>query len=599
MATDDTGAVHDAPRAIRWLRIVALTLAMYATLQNMETVAHVAGILPAAGGIGLDATEEEPAFSGLRRVTSVDPKTSAALAGIVPGDLVRTDPPWLPIGYTLAGQRFPVTVVHDGQPRRAVLVAQSHDTPDLNQLRYAIALSISAVFGLLIVLRGGRRADALLLGIALLAFGRPYLAPQPYESVGSLFLLSYGIDVLLNAAVFQLFFAFALAFDRRMRGETVPWGPRVLWLTNIAAAILWSLVWLTQTWQLPGYSTLFWIAFQSMIVPVMLALAVLWIGRWRAELAQRRRYTLMLAACVPLFASQIISNQLYDGSGFAFTSNPLQIFSDILSGILTPALLTYAILRERVIDLGFAINRTLVFSIVSAILLSAFGIAEWAVEHVLKIEGREVNAIIDASIALSLFLGFHRVQHSVRHLVERLFFHQWQAAERALRTFVRRASFVTRADRLAADFAAAASAFAGGAAASMYLRGANGHLTRSAGNLEDAPESLDPDLAPVLAARAELQPVELDGRALPAALLVPMAIRHELGGILLLGPKPNGEPYRPDQIELLGWAAGQIGLDLNALEVERLEALAESQRGQIAALHTMLETIGRMAPAPA
>jgi hypothetical protein len=599
MTTADTRAAHDAPSLVRWLRIFALALAVYATLQNIETVAHVAGILPGAGGIGLDATVEDPVFSGLRRVTSTDPGSPAALAGIVPGDMVRTDPPWLPIGYALAGEHFQVTVVHNGHVRRAVLVAQPHDAPDFSQLRYAIALSISAVFGLLIVLRGGKRADALLLGMALLAFGRPYLAPQPYESVGSLFVLSYGIDILLNAAVFQLFFAFALAFDRRMRGETVPWGRSVLWLTTGAAILEWGLVWLTQTWQLPGYSTAFWVAFQSMIVPVILTLAVLWIGRWRAALAQRRRYTLMLAACVPLFASQIISNQIYDGSGFSFTSNPLQIFSDVLSGILTPALLAYAILRERVIDLGFAINRTLVFSIVSAILLSAFGITEWGVEHILKIEGREANAVIDAGIALALFLGFHRVQHSVRHFVERLFFHKWQAAERALRTFVRRASFVTRADRLAADFTAAAGAFVGGAAAAIYLRGQQGALMRVAGDLGSAPEALDPDLAPVLAARAELQPVELDGCALPAALLVPMAMRQELGGILLLGPKPNGEPYRPDQIELLHWAAGQIGLDLNALEVERLEALAEGQRGEIATLRTTVEAIGRMARAPA
>lgn len=116
---------------------------------------------------------------------------------------------------------------------------------------------------------------------------------------------------------------------------------------------------------------------------------------------------------------------------------------------------------------------------------------------------------------------------------------------------------------------------------------------RVAGDLDGAPQALDPDLAPALVARAELQPVELDG----PALLVPMAMRHELGGILLLGPKPNGEPYRPDQIELLGWAAGQIGLDLNALEVERLEALTEGQRGEIAALRTTVKAIKRMARA--
>ena len=47
-------------------------------------------------------------------------------------------------------------------------------------------------------------------------------------------------------------------------------------------------------------------------------------------------------------------------------------------------------------------------------------------------------------------------------------------------------------------------------------------------------------------------------------------------GFVLAGPKPDGTHYRPDEIENLGWAAHQVGLDLRALHARQLES--ENQR---------------------
>ncbi len=43
-------------------------------------------------------------------------------------------------------------------------------------------------------------------------------------------------------------------------------------------------------------------------------------------------------------------------------------------------------------------------------------------------------------------------------------------------------------------------------------------------------------------------------------------------GLLALGAKPSGLSYRPDETELLGWAAHQIGLDLSALGAAQLQS---------------------------
>jgi hypothetical protein len=51
-----------------------------------------------------------------------------------------------------------------------------------------------------------------------------------------------------------------------------------------------------------------------------------------------------------------------------------------------------------------------------------------------------------------------------------------------------------------------------------------------------------------------------------------MLHRSVLLGLVVLGPKPGGTTYRPDEVEVLAYAARHVGLDLHALRVEQLES---------------------------
>jgi len=588
-------------RWFKWLRWVAILTSIFVVLQDVETILKAGGVLPAAGAIGIQPSGTTKTMPVRVVVGSVVAGSPAAKAGIEPGDLVRTDPPWqaLRAGYLVAGERFELLVQHEGKERSVELVpALAHQEADLNSLRYAVATSITALIGVLILFRAAGRLDAMLLALSLIAFGRPFATPQSYEGMVGLWPLSYAIGLFLNAITYGLFFGFALSFDDRQRGAKWRWAWPLNGLLALGCVIFGGVVWVAGVELWPNQLALFIAHGQATCIPMLPTVAVLLVSRQRVPLAQRRRYTLVLAALVAIFISQLIgffnwsdrtNSFIYDGAG---------ILGDILSGIVAPAVLAYALLREKVIDLGFAINRTLVFSGVSAVLLLTFGITEWAVEHVLKVEGREANAVIDAGIALGLFLAFHRVQHYVGHVVERLFFHRWQTAEAAFRLFVKRAGFITQRDRLVADFAQAASRFADGAPAAIYLRGEDNRLARMFGDA-GAPALLDPDDSAVLAMRADLQPVECNSGKMTGSLLVPMPVRHDIAGVLLMGAKHSSEPYRPDQIALLGWAAEQVGLDLNALEIERLEAMAQQQRGTIAELNAALAAVSRLKSAPA
>lgn len=57
--------------------------------------------------------------------------------------------------------------------------------------------------------------------------------------------------------------------------------------------------------------------------------------------------------------------------------------------------------------------------------------------------------------------------------------------------------------------------------------------------------------------------------------------RADLIGLVLLGAKPDGDGYRPDETAALANAVRSVGLDLDALRIEELEAEAVTLRSRL------------------
>jgi hypothetical protein len=244
--------------------------------------------------------------------------------------------------------------------------------------------------------------------------------------------------------------------------------------------------------------------------------------------------------------------------------------------------LGYATLRHRLFDFGFAVNRAAVYTGTTALLLVAFGLFEWAAEHLLQFEGRDKSMILDAGLALGVFLAFHRVRDLVEHWVERIFFREWHDREASLRLFVRRAAHVTAEAPLIDSFVDALAAFTGGSSCAVYLRSFDGNFALKYGNLAGAPTALDQNAPGVLALRESHIPVPNEEGLFPdgTLLALPMSHRGVLNGFVLLTTKPNGDSYRPDEIIVLDFAVSQIGLDLHALRVDALRTEVDAQRAR-------------------
>ena len=243
-------------------------------------------------------------------------------------------------------------------------------------------------------------------------------------------------------------------------------------------------------------------------------------------------------------------------------------------------------------DLGFAVNRALVYGVVSTVLLVTFGVVEWASEHFLPIKDLETNALIDGGIALAIFLVFHRLRDLSEHVIEGLFFRQWRENEAALRRFVKEAAFIGTKTALGKAIVAEWTRFSGGAACALYLAGTGRDflLYQGVSRRPACRWRTDPLL---LALRAYGAPVELSDTQslLPGALALPIRHRGELTGFVLMAEKTSGDPYRPDEQELLGWAAHQTGLDLQALKSEHLQDDVSRLRQECARLTAQLDLV--------
>jgi len=178
------------------------------------------------------------------------------------------------------------------------------------------------------------------------------------------------------------------------------------------------------------------------------------------------------------------------------------------------------------------------------------------------------------AVALSVYLAFHRIRHVFDHWLERLFFHRWHANEERLRHFVRHAAHITTQPALLAATREELQRFSGGAHCAIYLRQADGHY----GDALDAVHTMDANDRLCIALRAEQTALLMDEQhpAHAGQLALPMLHGRELDGYALLGCKPDGEQYRPDEIAVLNFAMHEIGLALYALRNEML--MEELQR---------------------
>ncbi len=245
--------------------------------------------------------------------------------------------------------------------------------------------------------------------------------------------------------------------------------------------------------------------------------------------------------------------------------------------------LAYVILRHRILDIGFVINRAVVYAGVSLIVVATFIVFEWLAGHVVETNSR-ASGILQLGAALVLGLSIRPIHNRVDQWVDDLFFRERHAAEAAVRKFAHEALLITAQSDLIAKTVDVAQR-------NMRLTGCAFYTSRRDryvplhSTFEVAPSVSENDYA-VLRMRTWHAPVELHDveTQLPGELALPMTVRGKLAGFLLCGDKSSHEAFAPDEREALALLARDAGIALDSLQISALERAAGATGGGEVAL---------------
>lgn len=281
-------------------------------------------------------------------------------------------------------------------------------------------------------------------------------------------------------------------------------------------------------------------------IPLLASLACIIAAAMAANGDERQRALWVFAAVTPVwlfyaFAEALWRAHVPAGVIFAFLT---------IVGAWLPLALAYAVVSRRCIDIGYVINRALIFGLLSAVVLGVFIVVEWALTEWVQNASRSTSAVINIAVALTLGLSIRFLHARIEQFVDSVFFRRRRENEAALRRFAHEAPFITRRDVLLTRAEDVIKRHADATTAVIFMQA-----------------DVDENDPAILTMRASHESVELHryDTHVHGELAFPITKRGRFIGILVCGPKRNGEAYTPEERGALDAVANGIAEALEAL----------------------------------
>ncbi len=261
--------------------------------------------------------------------------------------------------------------------------------------------------------------------------------------------------------------------------------------------------------------------------------------------------------------------------------------------VVMPVSVAYAVLRHRVLDVNFVLNRALAYGILSIFVIAVVSLLDWFFSHVLAEYHLAIMFELGATIAIGLLLD--RINKVIGSTVERVFFAHRRLAER----YLKRAAIALP---YASDEAAVSEALVEVpaealrlSAAALYRRNESGRFdgVATSHNTPVAPPGLDANHLLVRMLQASEENVWLEQlrshlqkeNSAIYVLAVPVSVRHELVSFTLYGAHTNGAQLDPDEVELLDELAREAARAYDHIDAvrmrERYERVMEPLPGSV------------------
>jgi hypothetical protein len=530
----------------RTRQAVAVTIG---ALLLLSVFMDVIGAVISGATIGFSGVPDGAGYMVVRTIN--DPK--AIEGSLHLGDRVRlTDPSPINQFRFLSerpGDRFEMTgKTASGAPLRITATMVRRGLPPPSFAVYELLRLALILVGLIVVIRRPNDDVAGLLVVLFFGLAVLFQAGSPFYPLwltATLFIIARAAQIAVAWAALALGTTFpqpsARGLRRWLEHANLPYS--LLCLITIATALIVAFAGDTS----PPFALQALGLIETVVFFIAAAIAFVLGGR-EATGADRKRvrwvaWSLCIGFSGTLFAVALLVIGVPDGRAYEWVG---------LTFLAVPFGLGYAIVRHRVVDIGFVINRALVFAIVSAIVLLAFGALEWLLGNVLVQVSHITSASLELGLALLLGFSLRSIHLKIDGLVDDLFFRERHRAEHALRTYAREVGYITEPraaiDRTQQELLACS----GSSSVAIYVT-AGGRAIR-------------------VRMRSTRDVVSLAGMrtAFAGERAFPMTVRDAVAGTVVLGPKTNGEAYAPDELATIATVVTALGNALDALQMAAL-----------------------------
>ena len=534
--------------------------------------------------------------SDLRTISYVTPRSPVEKAGIRVGD--RVDWKTLPllgradlalIQPVHVGSKLTFTAFRNGVPRTVSVdsVPFGVESQNLSRFDWLVQLTLIGIGIALVRLRPCRMTWGFLfwwiVGLYNIA------ESNPLE-----FLIAYGFAALLWGTGTAGILMFVSRFPNDESVGPLAVLDRLAVPTGIAVAAMWlSYDALVLASPVPPPSWLF-VTLQFLLQPIITVVAIVaLIIRMRlTEGSERQRVLPVLGALALATFFYTVSSVSGSFVTEEISSNVLGV-AEAFSELLVAAAVVHGVLRHRVMDVSFVVSRTLVYSLITTIVVATFALIDFVSGRFLA--HLQIALLMEAAAALALGIWLEKIHARVDRLVDSVLFRRRHAAEERIRRTARALRYSDSA-RFIDEALVIEAADAFDLASAAVFRGEGDSFARKCDIGWDGQNeaSLQTDDQIVVQLKGELHPIDVaeirwpnvdlpKGEKTPA-VAIPLVVRHQVVAIALYGGHNGGEAIDPDEKQLLAHLAEAAAGAYEQIRANDLARESEALRLEVAML---------------
>jgi hypothetical protein len=283
-----------------------------------------------------------------------------------------------------------------------------------------------------------------------------------------------------------------------------------------------------------------------------------------------------------------------------------------LTTILLPIGLSYAILKHHVLDISFALNRAIVFTIIAAVLIPFFGLLEWILNELVKNgeiakhplaaigtfwdyfseRDNRIVAYANAGASVLVFASLRYVHERIDRSVKSVLFRDRDRVLAELTQSCREIVHTTGATEAARYIVEIFDEKLHVSGTTVYLADENGVFERAATSAPNAPDSIPADDRAILHVKATEEIVLLAAlessqglrrTRVPGAYLIPISSGPALIGVCAVPYGSSGKSLAPDELKAACEVARYAAYALEDFKLRDLKSQISELRGQLLA----------------